>query len=72
MELKDKMAKDLYGRTLTEAWEARVCVCHGDPVDEMNLAGRDAREYEISGCTWWPRNLQPLPHWLGDGLQYTI
>jgi len=49
MALKDRMAKELYGRTLTEAWADRVCVCHGEPIDEMNLSDRDAREYKISG-----------------------
>lgn len=42
----DKMAKGVFGRTITESLEQHVCVACGQ--DTKQLEGSDAEEYELS------------------------
>jgi hypothetical protein len=46
-ELQDRLAEKLFGQTMTEAKEKKVCIMCKRPVE--GLEGVDAREYETSG-----------------------
>lgn len=49
-EFKDSMAKDLFGMTLTEAHEKKVCVdCKAEMWKLDGLADIDRKEWHISG-----------------------
>jgi len=48
-DFKDKLSKEVFGRTAPEAQKKSVCVCCGDLVDPLELSDLDWREYEISG-----------------------
>ena len=48
-DFKDKMAGNIFGMTLTEAWEKGVCIdCKTKMVDLEPLADIDIREWKIS------------------------
>jgi hypothetical protein len=46
-ELQDRLAEKLFGQTMTEAKEKKVCIMCKRPAE--GLTDVDAREYEISG-----------------------
>ena len=46
-DFKDKLSKEVFGRTAPEAQKKSVCVCCGDLVDPLELSDLDWREYEI-------------------------
>ena len=49
-EFKDMIAKEMYGRTITEAHDQVICVCCGESMyNKEPLAPVDAREWKISG-----------------------
>ena len=56
-EFKDKICKEIYGITLTEAHAESICVCCHKPVVIENLLPLDKQEYLISGLcpTGWEK-----------------
>jgi hypothetical protein len=48
-ELKENMAKDIYGMTRNDAWEKGVCLDCGELADPKCYSVEGKAEYRISG-----------------------